>query len=76
MKVRVRTYGATKDRLGAAGWLDVEVPEKASIRELMSILGIADDEVMAIIMDGSFMERDYHINEGDRLQLLPFIGGG
>ncbi len=76
MKASIRTYGATKDRLGGAKWLEVEVPEKTSIRELMSILGIADDEIMAVMMDGRFLAKEDHINEGDRLQLLPFIGGG
>ncbi|ETA81660.1 MoaD/ThiS family protein [Youngiibacter fragilis] len=76
MKASVRTYGATKDRLGGEKWLEVDVPEKTSIRELMQILGIADDEIMAIMSDGRFIDRNEHINEGDRLQLLPFIGGG
>lgn len=76
MKASVRTYGATKDRLGGEKWLEVEVPEKTSISELMTILGIADEEIMAIMRDGRFLGRNEHINEGDRIQLLPFIGGG
>lgn len=76
MKASVRTYGATKDRLGSEKWLEVDVPEKTSIRELMRILGIADEEIMAIMRDGRFLDRNEHIDEGDRIQLLPFIGGG
>jgi len=76
LKASVRTYGATKDRLGSKKWLEVDVPEKTSIRELMRILGIADEEIMAIMKDGRFLDRNEHIDEGDRIHLLPFIGGG
>jgi len=68
--------GLQRTGWGEEKWLEVDVPEKTSIRELMQILGIADDEIMAIMSDGRFIDRNEHINEGDRLQLLPFIGGG
>lgn len=71
MKIFVKTHA----NLGSLNkYLDVE--EDISVRQLLCEIGISDDLVFLIIINGKKSDLDSVLKEGDSLSLFPSIGGG
>ena len=76
MKVRVKTFGSLRDRLGTGEWSDVVLGCGATIQGLLAKLEINDDEVMTVLKNGVYCEMEYAICENDEFVLVPPIFAG
>jgi molybdopterin synthase sulfur carrier subunit len=54
----------------------VELPQGATIADLIRELGLPDEEVKIIFVNALFRERDYVLADGDQVGIFPPIGGG
>ena len=68
----LKKYG--KGKIGENGGVDL--PDKATIRELLSYLDIPDKKGKIIMVNGMPRDEEYRLSEGDVVKVLSFIGGG
>ena len=56
-----------------------EIPDETTLRQLIEALGI-DEKVMAAAVNMEIVKKEdwrtYSLREGDRIELLHFVGGG
>ncbi len=52
------------------------VPEGTTVEMLMQMLGIPDDSVKLIFVNGKMQDKTYSLKDNDRLGLFPPVGGG
>jgi molybdopterin converting factor small subunit len=71
MKIFVKTHA----NLGSLNKY-LEVKEDIPVRQLLSKIGISEDLVFLIIINGKKSDLDSVLKEGDSLSLFPSIGGG
>jgi sulfur-carrier protein len=53
-----------------------QVNENTSVDELIQELGIPDDLVKLIFINGKRVQRTHRLKQGDRLGIFPPVGGG
>jgi sulfur carrier protein ThiS len=77
MQVKVVLFGMLRERLakGSRGRLTVELPEAATITDLVAALGI---QVPVVCSLNGVIERDFSrtLAEGDEAQIFQPAGGG
>jgi sulfur carrier protein ThiS len=77
MQVNVILFGMLRERLAreSRGRLTVELPEAATITDLVALLGIRVPVVCSL---NGVIERDFNRNlhEGDEAQIFQPVGGG
>jgi molybdopterin synthase sulfur carrier subunit len=56
--------------------ITVELPEKASLYDLISILKIPSEETRIMFVNGIIQESEYKLKDGDEVGIFPPIGGG
>ncbi|SFM97340.1 MoaD/ThiS family protein [Thermodesulforhabdus norvegica] len=56
--------------------ISIEVPEGASVEELLKLLGIPSSEVKIIMVDGTHARTDTRLKGNERVALFPAVGGG
>ncbi len=80
MNVEVRRYATLAPAYGEGLPGDpetVELPEGAPIAVLLRTLGIHDDAVHLVIVDGRIRhDRTEELKDGARVALFPPVGGG
>ena len=76
MWVEVQCFGAMRDYLGGASLGEADVPEGASVADLIDRLGAPAHLVFSVLVNGSRAELDERLNEGDRVTLMPPFTGG
>ncbi|MFV0421418.1 MoaD/ThiS family protein [Oleidesulfovibrio sp.] len=54
----------------------LEMPEGTTVAQVMTRLGIAEEDVKIIFINGLHVDTDALLNTGDRLGLFPAVGGG
>lgn len=55
---------------------EVELPEPATISDLVAQLGIRDNEVKVVYVNGRARATVYRLNGGDEVGIFPPVGGG
>jgi sulfur-carrier protein len=53
-----------------------QVNENTSVEKLIKELGIPDDMVKLIFINGKRVEKTHILKQGDRLGIFPPLGGG
>ena len=53
-----------------------EIPDGATVGEVMGMLGLAQEDVKIIFVNGIHKTPATALAEGDRLGLFPAVGGG
>lgn len=53
-----------------------EVPEGLTVQELLGRLGLEDEQVKLVFINGAHVSREAVISGGDRVGLFPAVGGG
>ncbi len=79
MKVRVKLYGTLGERLTPEerlGGIEVEIPEGATARDLLSVLGISEPRGGVVVVDGRVLAADDEIRRGATVSVFQAIGGG
>lgn len=77
--VEVRLYaGLMKYHpgLGIGEPLVITLDDKAKLGNLLDELMLPKEEVVIAMVDGKSEEQSYLLQDGDRVGLFPFIGGG
>jgi len=81
MKVRVQFYAQLRDLVGVRE-LDLELPEAATVRELLEQVYAgypalrAHDKSILIGAGLEFVDRNYKVNPGEEIAIMPPVQGG
>ena len=81
MNVRVQFYSQLRDLSGVAE-LDVDLAERSTVRELLETIYEkkpalrAHDKSILVGAGVEFVERDYVIQPGDEISIMPPVQGG
>ena len=81
MNVRVKFYAQLRDLVGN-GDAELELPEGASVRELLEKIYAqrpalrAHDKSILIGADLEFVDRNYKLNSGQEIAIMPPVQGG
>jgi sulfur carrier protein ThiS len=79
MKVRVKLYGTLSQ--GFPGYphsqgMEVEVPDGATVEDLLALLEISESRGAAVIAEGRILRADDKMQPGVQVNVLQAIGGG
>ena len=81
MNVHVQFFSRLRDLAGASE-VDLEVPERTTVAELLGIFysrsaALRDWDKSILVAAGvEFVGRDYIIQSGDRISIMPPVQGG
>jgi len=81
MKVRVQFYAQLHDLVGIRE-LELELPEGATVRELLGEIYaqqpalLARDKSILIGAGLEFVDRNYKLNPGEEIAIMPPVQGG
>jgi MoaD family protein len=81
MEVRVTFYSQLRDLAGATEF-DVDLPEKATVANLLEIIYAkvpalrARDKTILVGVGVEFVERSYELKTGDEISIMPPVQGG
>ena len=81
MKVHLQFFSRLRDFAGTAA-MDVEVPERTTVAGLLEILyskapALRDWDKSILVASGvEFVGRDYIVNPGDEISIMPPVQGG
>jgi sulfur carrier protein ThiS len=56
--------------------IEVELPEGATVTDLLGLLGIAESRGAAVVMGGRVLAPTDEVQTGARLDIFQSIGGG
>jgi sulfur carrier protein ThiS len=77
MKVEVRVYaGLRRYAANERASIDLEIPEGATIAELLQIVGCPEEEVSFILLNGQAVGLERHLCDQAVIQLVPSVSGG
>ena len=74
MEISIRATADLGAFVPAAG--RVKVGERATVQDVLGLLGIDSDLVMLFVIDGDLVDVDSPLEEGATLELIPPISGG
>lgn len=74
MKVEVRLFAYFREGRDKKQLLDLK--ESATIRAVLDIIEIKEDEVSILLLNGRDGSADRELKDGDILALFPPVGGG
>ena len=63
-------------RLGRFHQRPFELAENASLRDLLRLADIAEEEVAIFLVNGQHSKLDGTLTDGDQVSLFPAMGGG
>jgi sulfur carrier protein ThiS len=81
MQVKVKLHDILKDRVKNAtgetsGIIRKELPEEASVKTLLSLIGFDNELVGLVIVNGRQAKLDFRLKDGDSLELFSPMSGG
>jgi len=79
MKVRVKLFGTL--RQGFSGYqhpqgMEVEIPDRATVQDLLALLGISESQRPVVIVEGRILKADDRMRSGVPVNVMQVIGGG
>ena len=77
MRLKVVLFGLYREKLPkqARGEADLDVPEATTVAEVLAQLGL-NMGVMCVLNGQTELDKAHILQEGDRLQVIPPVGGG
>ena len=79
MRVSVKLFAMlSRYALGVAAGapFEVQVPEGATLHDLLQQLNIPPDETKIVFVNGIIQELDYRLNPEDNVGVFPPVAGG
>ncbi len=79
MKVEVRVFATLRryfPDLSVGEPQVVELPDGATIADLLAALGIPQEEVKIAMRNSRQVDWDEKLQDGDRVAFIPAVGGG
>lgn len=74
MRIEIKCFASLACHAPQGGFLDM--PEGATVESAMHALSMAPEEVKIIFINGVHGEPESPLHDGDRLGLIPAVGGG
>ncbi len=62
--------------LGIGEAFPIELPDGASVRDLIQTVGLPEDEVKIVFVNALFRELAHQLADGDEVGIFPPVGGG
>jgi sulfur-carrier protein len=79
MRIQLKLYGTLR-RLSPGGKagapLELDLPDGATIQELIDLLEIPDEETKVSFVNNLVRDKDYRLEDGDKVGIFPPVGGG
>jgi sulfur carrier protein ThiS len=66
----LRQYVGGQEAMALDGW------DSRSVHQLLEHLGIPSPLVGAVLIGGRLVLKDYLLQEGEEVKLIPLVGGG
>jgi sulfur carrier protein ThiS len=79
MKANVKLYGTLSEHFPGyqpSQGIEVEIPERATAKELLTLLGIFESQRAVVIVKGIVLKADDAIQRGVSINIVQAIGGG
>ena len=79
MHVTVKVFASLKRYLPedrADHPFDMEIPEGATLEDVVRLIGLPSDEVKVTFVNGRTEELTHALRDGDEIGIFPPIGGG
>jgi len=79
MLVDVRVYSGLEKFLPGQCFGEpflVDLPNSSTIKDLLRKLGILEDQVFTVLVDGKHQKLDYTARDGETISIFPPVGGG
>lgn len=79
MKVEARLFGTYRQRFPdyqPSQGMEVELPDGATVRELLAFLGLSESRGAVVIAGGRVLEADERLLRGVPVNVMQAIGGG
>jgi len=75
MKINVKLFASIRKFSGKDN-LEINIEEGSSVKDLLSKIGIPEDEPLLVILNESTRGKETLLQNGDTLCLFPIIAGG
>lgn len=78
MKITVNLFAGLENftDFGKRKGNEIEIEDKATIKELLEILNIPAEKASLIMINGKHQDKEYNLKPDDNVSLFPSIGGG
>ena len=79
MRVRVGIFGTFRQRFPnyqPAQGMEVDLPEAATVRDLLKILDLSESQEAVVIAEGRVLGADDKLQPGVPVNVMQTIGGG
>jgi sulfur carrier protein ThiS len=79
MKVWVKLYGTLSQHFPGyqpSQGIDVEVPDRATVNDLLTLLEISESQGAVVVVEGRILKADDKIRRGVPVVILQAIRGG
>ncbi len=79
MEVSVKVFGTFRERFPnyqPSEGIRVEVPDEATVWDLLACLGLLEARGAAVIAEGRILEADERLRPGVPVNIMQAIGGG
>jgi molybdopterin converting factor small subunit len=79
IRIDVRLFATLRrefPHLGAGESLSVELPEDATVGQLVRELKLPEEQVKVVFVNGTVRKEDYGLTDGDEVGIFPPVGGG
>ncbi len=79
IRVKVKLFATLRrysPELGVGEGMEVELPEGATVGQLVNHLGLPADHVRVVFINGIARDESYTLSDGDEVGMFPPVGGG
>ncbi|MCS7178696.1 MAG: MoaD/ThiS family protein [Anaerolineae bacterium] len=79
IRVKVKLFATLRryyPELGIGEGIEVELPEGATVGQLVNHLGLPADHVRVVFINGIARDESHLLSDGDEIGVFPPVGGG
>ena len=79
MKVKVKLYGTLSEHFPGyqpSQGIEVEIPDRATAQDLLTLLGISESQKAIVIVEGRILRADDRMRGGVSVNIMQTISGG
>ena len=79
MKVKVKLYGTLSEHFPGyqpSQGVEVEIPDRATAQDLLTLLGISESQRAVVIVEGRILKANDRMQDGVSVSIMQTISGG
>ncbi len=79
MRIKVKLFATLRryyPELGVGEGMEIELPDGATVGQLVNRLGLPADHVRVVFINGIARDESYILSDGDEVGMFPPVGGG